>query len=123
MFENMDFKQYHELLKTKHYDENCIIVQVLEKLSGKWRLRILFELSKKDSFRFGELKKVNSPITNTMLTTILKDFEEEGLISRTQHNEIPPHVDYALTEKGLSLLPLFFELIKWADKFYGMKES
>ena len=57
--------------------------------------------------RFGELKKILSPITNTMLTNALKELEADELVHREQYNEIPPRVEYALTEKGRDLLPYF----------------
>ena len=64
-----------------------------------------------------ELKKAVPRITNTMLTTVLRDLERLGIVGREQFNEIPPHVEYALTEKGRALLPVFFELAKWGDAY------
>lgn len=55
-------------------------------------------------------------ITNTMLTNTLRDLEELGIIHREQFNEIPPHVEYSLTEKGKALLPVFFEILKWGEE-------
>ncbi|WP_370778434.1 winged helix-turn-helix transcriptional regulator [Roseburia sp.] len=51
-----------------------------------------------------------------MLTNTLRDLEELGIIHREQFNEIPPHVEYSLTEKGKSLLPVFFEISKWVEE-------
>ena len=55
-------------------------------------------------------------ITNTMLTNTLRDLESLGIIRREQFNEIPPHVEYSLTEKGKALLPVFFEISKWGEE-------
>lgn len=55
-------------------------------------------------------------ITNTMLTNTLRDLEELWIIHREQFNEIPPHVEYSLTEKGKALLPVFFEISKWGEE-------
>ena len=66
--------------------------------------------------RFGELKKAYPRITNTMLTNTLRDLESLGIIRREQFNEIPPHVEYSLTEKGKALLPVFFEISKWGEE-------
>ena len=66
--------------------------------------------------RFGELKKAYPNITNTMLTNTLRDLESLGIIHREQFNEIPPHVEYSLTEKGKALLPVFFEISKWGEE-------
>lgn len=80
-------------------------------------MRVIFELSKTDSLRFGNLKKQIKGITNTMLSTTLKNLAEIGLITRTQYNEIPPHVEYALSEKGKELYPIFLEMTNWAQKY------
>lgn len=61
------------------------------------------------------MKKAYPRITNTMLTNTLRDLEELGIVHREQFNEIPPHVEYSLTEKGKALLPVFFELAKWGE--------
>lgn len=66
--------------------------------------------------RFGELKKAYPRITNTMLSNTLRDLEELNIIHREQFNEIPPHVEYSLTDKGRALLPVFFEISKWSEE-------
>ena len=99
---------------------HCPIRKTLDMLSGKWRTQVLYELCKKDSCRFGELKAGIPQITNTMLTTVLKDLENKDIVHREQFNEVPPHVEYSLTEKGKDLLPIFYEIAKWSEKY---KES
>lgn len=96
---------------------HCPIRKTLELLSGKWRTQVLYELCKKDSCRFSELKLGIPQITNTMLTTALRDLEKKGIVNRIQFNEIPPHVEYSLTEKGRDLLPVFYEIAKWSEKY------
>lgn len=71
--------------------------------------------------RFGQLKKLLGGITNTMLTATLRDLEKEGFISRKQFNEIPPHVEYSFTQKGLDLMPVFYEMTKWGYKYADEK--
>ncbi|MGN1167321.1 MAG: winged helix-turn-helix transcriptional regulator [Lachnospiraceae bacterium] len=112
----MEFTQEDFLkdIKTaKGLDTNCPIYRTLEMLSGKWRTHVIFELCRHDSCRFGELKKLMPKITNTMLTTTLRDLESLGIVKREQFNEIPPHVEYSLTEKGKGLAPIFYEIAKW----------
>ena len=75
-------------------------------LQGKWKLQILYELCIKCPMRFGELKKVLKPITNTALTNALKELEADELIQRIQYNEMPLRVEYSLTEKGRSVAGL-----------------
>lgn len=87
--------------------------QIIPLLHGKWELQIMLEVVKADVLRFGEYKKRLPNITNSVLTAALRNLESWGLISRTQYNEIPPRVEYAPTEKGKSLLPVCYEIIKW----------
>ncbi len=85
------------------------------RVNGKWRTHIIFELCKHTSLRFGELKKSIPAITNSMLTSTLRDLEKLGIIYREQFNEIPPHVEYSLTKKGKALIPVFIEISKWGE--------
>lgn len=52
-----------------------------------------------------------------MLTTTLRDLENKGIVHREQYNEIPPHVEYSLTKKGKDLLPVFYEMAQWSEKY------
>lgn len=107
-----------EHLKTMDTDKkNCPVSSSIELISGKWELRILFQLFKYDTLRFAQLKRLLHGITNTVLTTTLKKFETAGIINRVQFNEVPPHVEYSLTQAGQDLITVFFELAKWADKY------
>lgn len=117
MMNEMTPEEYLRRVLSQPYDAHCPMHRVLEMLSGKWRTRIIYELCKKESCRFGELKKAIPRITNTMLSATLKDLEELDIICREQFNEIPPHVEYSLTEKGRALLPIFTELAKWGEKY------
>lgn len=105
-----------KLMNSSSISEDCPVHKTLEILSGKWRTHILYELCKHESMRFTELKKAYPHITNTMLTNTLRDLEGLGIIAREQFNEIPPHVEYSLTEKGKELYPIFFEISKWTEK-------
>jgi len=113
--------EYEEFVNNlEHFQNNpkCPLLQALlqsfEILEGKWTSRIIFYLLKNDHMRFGELKKSIPTITNTMLTSTLKELEQKGIVSRMQFNEIPPHVEYSLTESGNALLPVFYDLAKWS---------
>lgn len=115
MKKDMTAEEYLQRIMTEQVSDNCPMRKTLELLSGKWRTHIIYELCKNESMRFSELKKVYPRITNTMLTHTLRDLEERGIVHREQLNEIPPHVEYSLTEKGKALLPVFFELAKWGE--------
>lgn len=108
-------EEYLNRVMTAEVRGDCPMRRTLELLSGKWRTHIIYELCKRPSCRFGELKKAVPGITNTMLTSTLRDLEEFGIVHREQFNEIPPHVEYSLTEKGKDLLPVFTELAKWGE--------
>lgn len=96
---------------------NCPITPLLLMLQGKWKNQVIYELCIKEPIRFGELKKNLVGITNTMLTSTLRDLENDGLIKREQFNEIPPHVEYSFTEKGHDLMPIFYAIMNWGFKY------
>lgn len=97
--------------------ENCSIYKTMELFQSKWSMWILFELNKKNSARFGELRNSIPDISNTMLSATLKDLEEKELIKRIQYNEIPPHVEYLLTDKAKDLKKIFQAMSEWGDKY------
>ena len=96
---------------------NCPVTPVVQMLQGKWKLQILYELCIKSPMRFGELKKMLQPITNTALTKALKELEKDELVRRIQYNEMPLRVEYFLTEKGQDLLPVFYAISQWGMKY------
>lgn len=116
MKKDITTEEYIEIMSQREPDENCPVRRTLELLNGKWRTYVIFELCKKECCRFGELKKAIPKITNTMLTSTLRDLEEIGIVNRKQFNEIPPHVEYSLTEKGRKLTPVFLEIAKWGEE-------
>lgn len=119
MKKDITAEEYLQKVLSNEVHNDCPMRKTLELLNGKWRTHIIYELCKHPSCGFGELKKAYSHITNTMLTTTLRDLESLGIIHREQFNEIPPHVEYSLTDKGKALLPVFFELAKWGDTYIG----
>lgn len=115
----MTYKEYttkvHDIILTSN--GNCPVTPVIGMLQGKWKLQIIYELCIKTPLRFGELRKLLNGITNTMLTNALRELENDGIIFREQFNEIPPHVEYSLTEKGADLLPIFHAITEWGLKY------
>lgn len=85
-------------------------------ISGKWKMHILFWLWKKEVLRYGELKKLLENITHKMLSTQLKELEADGLIHRKEYPQIPPKVEYSMTELGLTLMPVLQSLCDWGVK-------
>lgn len=86
-------------------------------LGGRWKLYILFILDNGGTVRFGQIKKKLDNISNVMLSKTLKELEQDGIIIRHQYNEVPPHVDYTLTEKGKNAIPALIMLSEWAQKY------
>ena len=119
MDEVMSYEEFLQRVRTGIVTEsgNCPITPLLLILQGKWKNQILYELCIKEPVRFGELKKNLAGITNTMLTSSLRELEADGLISRKQFNEIPPRVEYSFTQKGRDLLPVFYAMMNWGFKY------
>lgn len=113
------YEEYKELVSDILLTENgnCPVMPVVTMLQGKWKLQVIYELIIQSPMRFGELRKALSGITNTMLKNVLRDLEADGLVDRIQYNEIPPHVEYSLTDKGRDLLPVFYAITDWGLKY------
>lgn len=113
----MAAEEYLQKILTSKPANDCPVRKTLELISGKWRTHIIYELCRKPSCRFGDLKKALPKITNTMLSSTLRELEHYGIVLREQFNEIPPHVEYSLTDNGKAMLPIFCELSKWGENF------
>jgi DNA-binding HxlR family transcriptional regulator len=99
-----------------HHEENCPIRQTLEILSGKWTFFILFALFH-GVRRFKELERDVRGISPRMLVKELKDLEQHGIITRTAYAEVPPRVEYALSERGRGLEAVLLAMKVWEEKF------
>ncbi len=98
-------------------DKECQLKNALEIIGGKWKLRILGQLLSQEVVRFNELKRQIDGITNTMLSNSLHELCNDKLIIRNQYDEMPLRVEYSLTDKGKSLLPLLYELTIWWNNY------
>lgn len=85
-------------------------------LSGKWKLEIMWLLNQR-IYRFGELRKAIPGITQHMLTAQLRELEADGLVERTVFAEVPPRVEYEITEKARGLGPTMIALAAWWEKY------
>jgi len=103
----------------------CALIGALKTFSAKWKPCILSYLLRGDK-RFGELLRLISNINKKMLVQHLRELEADGLIHRKVYPEIPPKVEYALTEKGQSLAPVFRSINQWGlenlDEVWSMDE-
>lgn len=94
----------------------CPVRSVLDGIGGKWSILILDILGEKGTLRFSEISKALEDISQKMLTSTLRSLEADGIISRKMYAEIPPRVEYELTELGYDLLPNIRSLIDWGYK-------
>lgn len=85
----------------------------LSLIGGKWKLNILFWLWKREVMRYGEIKKALGGITHKMLSSQLKELETDDLIVRQEYPQIPPKVEYSLSERGQTLMPILHTLCLW----------
>ena len=95
---------------------DCPIRNILARISDKWSLLVLYTLNKESVMRFNALQKSIPDISQKMLTVTLKTLEEDGFVSRKVYAEVPPRVEYSLTDRALSLLPCINMLIAWAKE-------
>lgn len=101
--------------------EKCPIRFTINMIGSKWKLLILWELHANKVIRFNELKRSIYGITNTMLSKSLDEMQAYNLVSRTQYNEMPLRVEYSLTAKGKSLIPILMELAEWGTEQINVK--
>lgn len=90
----------------------------LSLIGGKWKLHILFYLWKNPTLRYGELKRALGDVSHKMLSAKLKELEITGLITRTEYAQVPPKVEYALSPKGQTLMPVLHSLCQWGHDHF-----
>lgn len=94
--------------------EHCGELQVaLDTIVGKWKPIILFYLMKNDTLRFSELQRLIPEITKKMLTSQLRELERNDIVHRKVYQQVPPKVEYSMTEYGEGLIPLLTSMRSW----------
>lgn len=91
----------------------CPVITTLGVIGGKWKPAILWELRQHQVRRFGALKRALPDITQKMLTQQLRELEADGIVHRKVYAEVPPRVEYTLTDYGQSLTPILNEMASW----------
>lgn len=103
---------------------NCPIRNILSRIGDKWSMLVLYTLETDEAKRFKELQRNIPDISQKMLTATLKMLEADGLVKREAFAEVPPRVEYSLSDKGKTLLPHINALISWAtDNMDDIYES
>ena len=93
----------------------CGLKKVLDIVGGKWKIMILCVIDNNEVVRYGEMSRAIAGITNTMLANSLKELEADGFVVRKQYDEMPVRVEYSLSKKAKSLIPILLELKKWGE--------
>ena len=106
---------YHKKLES---DIRCPLEYGLEVFGGKWKSRVICVLADKKTLRYSELRTELVNITDAVLSTTLKALIADDIVSRKSYDEIPPRVEYSLTEKGLSVMPILQSICDWSCAFY-----
>lgn len=82
-------------------------------IGGKWKMKIMYQLANSEILRYGDLKKRIPEITHKMLSSQLSELEQSGVLKREEYPQIPPKVEYSLTPRGKTLMPILEEMCKW----------
>ena len=107
-----------------HPNGNCPIRDVLSRIGDKWSMLVLITLHTNGIMRFSDIHKTIADVSQRMLTVTLRTLESDGLVERKVYAEVPPRVEYRLTERGLSLKPHLEGLVSWAlQQMPGIMES
>lgn len=96
--------------------EICPVRNVVARFGNKWALLVILVLSENEPIRYNELGRKIPDISSRVLSNTLRTLEADGLILRTVYQEVPPRVEYSLTDTGRSLVPIILELTEWAEK-------
>ena len=116
--------QDYKIEKKTVFDENsCPVTATMKVLGGKWKPILINAIYITSPARFGELRRSGKGITQSMLTSQLRELEDDGIISRKIYAEIPPRVEYTLTEFGLTLAPIILAMAKWGEDYKLKKQK
>ena len=101
----------------------CSVEATLELIGGKWKGVILYHLLQESVLRFSQLQKLFPSCTQRTLTNQLRALEADGFVKREVYAQVPPKVEYSLTERGLTLAPVLLALKAWGDVELGKIEA
>ncbi len=115
--EQSELQEFIQSIRASDGSDECSVKQAVDMIGGKWKLRILALIVRFDCLRYNEMRRKLDGITNTMLVNSLKELEADNLIKRIQYNEMPLRVEYSLTEKGKSILPVLLAMSNWWKQY------
>ena len=100
----------------------CPLEYGLDVFGGKWKTRVICTINGR-SLRYGQIRESLGEVSDTVLAQCLKELVETGMANRVQYDEIPPRVEYTLSEKGLALVPSLQSICAWAGEYYDDVEG
>lgn len=98
---------------------DCPMHRSMAILGTKWKPIIIYALRDRKA-RFGQINAIVGSISRKVLTTTLKELEADGILFREEFKEVPPRVEYSLTEKGRDLIPIMHQLTEWDQRHFGI---
>ncbi|MGT2929363.1 winged helix-turn-helix transcriptional regulator [Streptococcus dentasini] len=101
--------------------DTCPVKTTLSLISSKWKILIIYLLHNKGTQRYGQIKQELDNVSQKVLTESLRELERNGLISRRDHHQVPPKVEYTLTDIGEDLYPLLISLADWGENYNHLK--
>jgi DNA-binding HxlR family transcriptional regulator len=106
-------------MKVNEWEKGCPLLLTQRIILGKWKLSIIWFLAQNKVMRFSELKRAfdDSSLTQKMLTQHLKELEKDDLVCRKSFNEVPPRVEYSLTQSGIKFIPVLDMMEKWGQDY------
>lgn len=104
--------------KKMEADIRCPLEHGLALFGGKWKSRVICVLHEKGVLRYSGIRKEMINVTDAVLSATLKELIADGLVVRKQYDEIPPRVEYSLTDKGASVVPILQSICQWAGIFH-----
>lgn len=110
-------------MKRLNSKSGCSVEVTLSVIGGTWKPIILFKLMTQKKMRFMELSREIPNVTQRMLTLQLRELESDGIVERTVHAEVPPRVDYELTELGMTLKPVLLAMRIWGLKYSALVDA
>ncbi len=110
----------------RHYDcpcmEKCPLHRAMQLIGGKWKVQILCAVTNAGAIRYNALRGKLDGVSNTVLSSALKELERDGLVKRQEFLEVPVRVEYSPTQRARTLLPILESLSDWAEEDMGEGE-
>ena len=109
----------HNSLEFRNKNYTCTFEITMDLIGGKWKPIIIWHLGTKGTLRFNEIRKLLPQITQKMLTQQLRELEADNLVARRVYPQVPPKVEYSLTELGETLMPILSMMCTWGGEYYN----